>query len=142
MGLHLYYNRKGVLNLIAQFKIKISNSVYHDYTAYVEALSPVRNDLDADGSGRNLLDGKMYRTRIAQKQKWNVKFLPLPELIMKQLAEDMDPEYVNITLLDPKTNTVITKTYYTATLNYGAQRYDRGRDITVYEGCSFDITEQ
>ena len=35
----------------------------HDYTAFLEKLSPVKNDLDADGSGRNILDGLMYRSR-------------------------------------------------------------------------------
>lgn len=38
----------------------------HDYTAFLaeDGLSPVRNDLDADGSGRNLLDGLMYRAEL------------------------------------------------------------------------------
>ena len=42
----------------------------NDYTAFLaeDGLAPVRNDLDADGSGRNLLDGLMYRARIAQKK--------------------------------------------------------------------------
>lgn len=42
----------------------------HDYTVFLaeDGLAPVRNDLDADGSGRNLLDGLMYRARIAEKK--------------------------------------------------------------------------
>lgn len=116
----------------------------HDYTAFIaeDGLQPVRNDLDADGSGRNLLDGLMYRTRIAQKDKWAVKFNRLPELIMKSIAEDIDPVYVNITTLDPKTNRVLTKVYCTSTLTYGAQRYDKSRGITVYDGCTFNMTER
>lgn len=116
----------------------------HDYTTFLaeDGLQPVRNDLDADGSGRNLLDGLMYRTRIAQKDKWAVKFNRLPELIMKSIAEDVDPVYVNITTLDPKTNRVLTKVYYTSTLTYGAQRYDKSRGITVYDGCTFNMTER
>lgn len=41
----------------------------HDYTAFLAAdgLAPVRNDIDADGCGRDLLSGKMYRARITQK---------------------------------------------------------------------------
>lgn len=116
----------------------------HDYTTFLaeDGLQPVRNDLDADGSGRNLLDGLMYRTRIAQKDKWAVKFNRLPELIMKSIAEDIDPVYVNITTLDPKTNRVLTKVYYTSTLTYGAQRYDKSMGITVYDGCTFNMTER
>lgn len=120
---------------------KIGN---HDYTAFLaeDGLSPVRNDLDADGSGRNLLDGLMYRTRIAQKDKWTVKFNRLPELIMKSIAEDVDPEFVSITMLDPKTNRVLTKVYYTSTLTYGAQRYNRSDGTTFYDGCTFNMTER
>lgn len=116
----------------------------NDYTAFLaeDGLSPVRNDLDADGSGRNLLDGLMYRARIAQKDKWSVKFNRLPELIIKSIAADINPEYVSITMLDPKTNRHITKTYYTSTLNYGVQRYDRSQNLTYYEGCNFNITER
>ena len=116
----------------------------NDYTAFLaeDGLAPVRNDLDADGSGRNLLDGLMYRTRIAQKDKWTVKFNRIPELIVKSIAADINPEYVEITMLDPKTNRHITKTYYTSTLTYGVQRYDRSQNLTYYEGCTFNITER
>lgn len=116
----------------------------NDYTAFLaeDGLAPVRNDLDADGSGRNLLDGLMYRTRIAQKDKWTVKFNRIPELIVKSIAADINPEYVEITMLDPKSNRRITKTYYTSTLTYGVQRYDRSQNLTYYEGCTFNITER
>ena len=114
----------------------------HDYTEFVAELKPVRNDLDAEGSGRNLLDGTMFRTRIAQKDKWSVSFLKLPELIMKSIAEDINPEFVQITMLDPKTNRLLEKTYYTSTLTYGSQRYDKCCDLTYYEGCNFDMTER
>lgn len=114
----------------------------HDYTEFVLELKPVRNDLDAEGSGRNLLDGTMFRTRITQKDKWSVSFLKLPELVMKSIAEDIDPEFVQITLLDPKTNRYLEKTFYTSTLTYGCQRYDKSRALTYYDGCTFDMTER
>lgn len=118
---------------------KIGN---HDYTEFVDTLKPVRNDIDADGSGRNLLDGEMFRTRIAQKDKWSVTFLKLPELIMKSIAEDIDPEFAQITMLDPKSNRVLEKTYYTSTLTFGSQRYDKSQNLTYYDGCTFDMTER
>ena len=116
----------------------------NDYTSFLaeDGLSPVRNDLDTDGSGRNLLDGLMYRARIAQKDKWVVKFNRLPELVVKSIAADINPEYVQITMLDPKSNRHLTKTYYTSTLTYGVQRYDRSQNLTYYEGCTFNITER
>lgn len=116
----------------------------HDYTAFLmeEGLSPVREDLDADGSGRNLLDGLMYRNRITDKDKWTTKWMNLPETIMLSLAKDISPEYVSITMLDPETNRYVTKTYYCSKLTYGAQVYDPGKGYTVYKGCTFNITER
>lgn len=119
---------------------KIEN---HDYTAFLAAdgLQPSRNDLDASGSGRDILSGLMYRARIAQKDKWVVKFNRLPELVMQSLSEDINPTYVNITMLNPRTNRITTKTYYTSTLTYGTQRYNSD-NCTYYDGCTFSLTER
>ena len=114
----------------------------HDYTAYVESISPVDNDIDATGSGRNLLDAKMYRTRIAAKYKISVKFLRISETIMKSISEDLDTDFVEITWLRPKTNTIATEEFYNATLTCGVQRYDRSKGICYYEGASVDLTER
>lgn len=37
---------------------------------------------------------------------------------------------------------IMTKTYYTSTLTYGTQRYDKGDNRTYYEGCTFNMTER
>lgn len=114
----------------------------HDYTKYIsdEGLKPSRNDLDADGSGRNLLDGLMYRSRIATKLKWTVSFLRLDEEIMAQLSADMDADFVSVTMLEAKTNRHITRTYYCSTINEGVQRFIGGR--TVYDGVTFNLIER
>lgn len=114
----------------------------HDYTRYLadEGLRPSRNDLDRDGSGRNLLDGLMYRSRIATKAKYTVTFNRLSESIMAQLETDMDAEYVSITLLDAKSNRHVTRSYYCSTINEGIQRYVGGQ--TVYDGVTFNIIER
>lgn len=114
----------------------------HDYTKYIAAdgLKPSRNDLDKDGSGRNILTGLMYRTRIDTKLKYNVSFLRLPAAVLSQLEADMSGVYVNVTMLEAKSNTQKTKTYYTSTINEGVQRYIGGD--TVYDGVAFDLTER
>lgn len=114
----------------------------HDYTYWLadEGLKPSRNDLDADGSGRNLLDGLMYRSRIASKKKWTVTFNRMDEIIAAQLLTDMYPEFVRITTLDAKENRAIEREYYCSTVNEGIQRYRGGR--TVYDGITFNITER
>lgn len=114
----------------------------HDYTKYLseDGLKPSKNDLDADGSGRNLLDGLMYRSRIATKAKWTVSFNRLDSTVMAQLEKDMDADYVKITMLDAKENRHIERTYYSSTINEGVQRYIGGQ--TVYDGVTFNITER
>lgn len=114
----------------------------HDYAQYVEELTPSRNDLDADGSGRDVQTGLMYRTRIAVKQKWDVKMLRLPENIHKQLLTDISGVYYNATILDPTTGATATKAFYTSTVNFGAQRYDRETGAPFYDGMSFSMTER
>ena len=112
----------------------------HDYAEYISELKPSTNDLDADGSGRNLLNGLMYRKRIATKDKWTVTFLRLNESLMSRLMSDMDSQYVKITMLDAKTNTRKQKTYYCSTINQGVQHYAGGE--TVYDGVTFNVTER
>lgn len=114
----------------------------HDYTQWLsdEGLKPSRNDLDADGSGRNLLDGLMYRSRISSKKKWTVTFNRMDEIIAAQLLSDMYPQYVRIITLDAMENRYIEREYYCSTVNEGTQRYRGGR--TVYDGITFNITER
>ena len=116
----------------------------HDYTEYIAELKPSLNDLDAYGSGRNILTGKMYRKLIATKDKWTVAFLRLDEGQMSQLIGDVNKQYVYVTLLDPKTNQRQRKQYYCSTINPGIQRYlpDGANGKTVYDGATFNITER
>ena len=114
----------------------------HDYTEYIpwDGLKPSYNDLDKDNSGRNILTGLMYRKRITTKVKYDVTFLRMGSALARQLINDINKQYITVTLLDAKTNTQSTKTYYTSTINVGVQRYVGGD--TVYDGISFSITER
>ena len=114
----------------------------HDYAAYVEELRPSRNDLDADGSGRDVQTGLMYRTRIAVKQKWEVKLLRLSEAVHRQLLADISGAYYQATVLDPTTGAQSTRTFYTSSVPFGAQRFDRNTGAPVYDGMSFSMTEK
>ena len=116
----------------------------HDYAAYIDAdgLTPSRNDLDADGSGRDVQTGLMYRTRIATTQKWDVKMLRLDEATHKQLLSDISGVFYDATILDPTTGATATKTFYTSTVPFGAQRYDKETGKPFYDGMSFSMTER
>ena len=113
-----------------------------DYAKYIaeDGLKPTRNDLDADGSGRNILNGLMYRKRIATKLKWTVSFNRLDADTMNAIENAMAPEYVSITLLEPKGNRYVQRTYYCSTINNGVQR--QIGDETYYDGVTFDIIER
>lgn len=114
----------------------------HDYAAYIEELTPSRNDLDADGSGRDIQTGEMFRTRIASKQKWEVKLLRLPEGVHRQLLADIGGVYYQATVLDPVTGAQATKTFYTSSVPFGAQRYNKSTGAVYYDGTTFSMTER
>lgn len=114
----------------------------HDYSEYVEEITPTRNDLDADGSGRDVQTGDMFRTRIAVKQKWEVKMLRMYEGLHRQLCLDIRPAYYEATILDPELNEWVTREFYTSNVPYGVQRYDKFRQRTYYDGMSFTMTER
>lgn len=114
----------------------------HDYAKLITELKPSRNDVDSDGSGRNLLDGLMYRSRLATKRKWLVTFDRLDAKTMMQLENDMygGKDYISITLLDARVNRGVTSSYYFSTINEGVQRSIKGK--TYYDGVTFDIIER
>ena len=114
----------------------------HDYAKLITELKPSRNDVDSDGSGRNLLDGLMYRSRLATKRKWSVTFGRLDAKTMMQLENDMygGKDYISITLLDARVNRGVTSRYYFSTINEGVQRSINGK--TYYDGVTFDIIER
>lgn len=118
---------------------KIGNTDYTDYIAE-EGLKPTINDLDADGSGRNILDGLMYRSRIARKLKWTVTFNRLTASELLSIETAMNSQYVSVTTISPQTGALYTGTYYCSAINEGVQRWD-GHNI-VYDGVTFNIIER
>lgn len=114
----------------------------HDYAPYVEALEASQNDLDAEGSGRDVQTGVMLRTRIATKLKVEVKMLRLQQAVMQQLIGDISGVYYQATVLNPVTGAQVTKSFYTATRPFGAQRYNKETGAPYYDGVTFSMTER
>lgn len=113
-----------------------------DFTEYVAEIKPQNNDLDADGSGRDIYTGLMYRTKIADKDKLDVSMLRLWESTMAALRAAVKPAFCNVTFLDPATNIQSTKEMYCSSISDGIQMYDKSRGQTYYEGASFSMTER
>ena len=114
----------------------------HNYAALVEELNISRNDLDADGSGRDVQTGLMYRTRITSKMKVEVKLLRLQQAQMRQLASDIAETYYNATVVDPATGAQVTKSCYTSAVPFGAQRFNKETGAPYYDGVTFSMTER
>lgn len=115
----------------------------HDYTDYVGELSITPNALDADGSGRDVQSGTMYRTMIGVKLKGEVSMLRMPEVMAKTLYQDLMPTaFYNAQILNPATQTLITKQFYTSSIAFGTQRYYPSEGMTYYDGISFSMTER
>ena len=114
----------------------------HDYAALVEALNLSRNDLDAEGSGRDVQTGEMFRTRVATKLKATVKLLRLQQATMQQLLTDIAQPFYSATVVDPATGAQTTRTFYTSTVPFGAQRYNKSTGAPYYDGVSFEMVEK
>ena len=114
----------------------------HDYAPLVESLEISRNDLDADGSGRDVQTGLMYRTRIAKKMKAEVRLLRLQQAQMQQLAADIAGVYYSATVVDPETGAQVTKSFYTSTVPFGAQRLNRETGAPYYDVVVFSMIER
>lgn len=114
----------------------------HDYAGLVEELSISRNDLDAEGSGRDVQTGLMYRTRIASKMQIAVKFLRLQQAEHLQLLGDIAGVFYSVTVIDPETGQPTTRTVYTSQVPFGAQRYNKETGAPYYDGMSLTMTER
>ncbi len=114
----------------------------HDYAPLVEELNITGNDLDAEGSGRDVQTGLMYRTRIAAKMKAEVRMLRLQQAQLQQLMADIAGTFYSATVVDPATGAQVTRSFYTSERPYGAQRYNRETGAPYYDGVMFAMIER
>lgn len=114
----------------------------HDYAPLVEELTITRNDLDAEGSGRDVQTGLMYRTRVASKLQIAVKFLRLQQATHRQLLADIAAVFFPVTVLDPATGQQRTVSVYVSQVPFGVQRYNKNTGAPCYDGMSVTLTEK
>lgn len=70
------------------------------------------SDIDDPDTGR-MMDGTMRRGKIADKDKWKLRFRSdLTTAEISTILTAVTHQYVTATYLSPRTNTVITKTLY------------------------------
>lgn len=113
-----------------------------DFTEDVLSIAPSNNDLDADGSGRDIHSGEMFRTKVADKDALEIAMMRMSAATAAALTQALDGNFLSVTYLKPGTNTQVTKTMYCSSIKYGQQIYDKSRDDTFYAGMSFQLTEK
>ena len=113
-----------------------------DYAEKCLELKPSGNSLDADGSGRDTQTGEMFRTKIGDKLKFDVSMDRLYEGEMATLSAVLNQTYYEASILNPATGTILTKRFYTASVPFGVQRYDKYEKRTYYDGMTFSMTEK
>lgn len=113
-----------------------------DYAPLVEELNLTNNDLDAEGSGRDVQTGLMYRTRIGTKLKAEVKLLRLQQAQLQQLMADISGTFYSATVVDPTTGTRVTKSFYTSERPFGVQRLNKKTGAPYYDGVMFAMIER
>lgn len=111
-----------------------------DFTSLVEAsgIRWTRNDLDAEGAGRNL-NGVMQRKRVAVKRKLSITCLRMDTGTIMALNKALYPQFISVTFLDP-IDGITTRTFYGSTVEATTQVSING--MTYWDGATFSLVER
>ncbi len=108
-----------------------------------QGVSYTRNDIDGPNAGR-ALDGTMYRDRVTVKDKWTITCRPLTAEECAIVMQAIYPEYVTVTVTDPRTNSTRTFTAYSNNVpaQYLMRKKKNGKWIDYWTGVSFPLIER
>ena len=98
------------------------------------------SDIDDPDTGRTM-NGTMRRGKITDKDKWMLKFRPLTTEEMSIILTAVTHEYVSVTYLSPRENTVLTKTMYVGDRKASHCIY-RTNGTTLWNDLGFSLIEQ
>lgn len=70
-----------------------------------------RNDIDGPTTGRTL-DGMLIRDRLAVKERLDITCHPLTTAELAIVMALIEPEWVSVTYISPRTGGTVTKTMY------------------------------
>ena len=97
-------------------------------------------DVSAADSGR-VESALMYKNRVAQKVKISLEWLGVSDANAATILTAFDPEYVDVTFHDAKTNAVTTKNFYTGDRKGATYWWNDDGDFT-FSTIAFDIIER
>lgn len=95
------------------YEINNGNGTYVDITPYIafNGLEYQLSDVDSPNAGR-AMDGRMYRGKITDKDKWKLKFRPLRTSEISLILQLVSKEYIEVRYLSPRYNSIVIKTMY------------------------------
>jgi len=97
-------------------------------------------DISAADSGR-VESGLMYKNRIGQKVTIGLEWVGVSDANASKILTAFDPEYVEVTYHDPKTNSNQTKTFYTGDRKAITYWWNDTGTFT-YSSIAFNIIER
>ena len=99
-------------------------------------------DYDSENSKRTI-SGKMTRDRIrANTLKISVSFAPLFGDELKTIIDAVTPQFFNVQVLDPRTNSIQTLEMYCGDKSFDTLRVFVESGKVKYEGLSFSLIER
>lgn len=97
-----------------------------------------RNDIDGSNAGRTQ-DGVMHRDRVDTKVKLELSIRRVTTEQMIELNAALEPQYVDVTYLDPQDG-VVTRTFYGSSVSSSILRTSGGK--TYWTGTTFNLIER
>lgn len=95
------------------------------------------SDVSAADAGRTE-DAKMHKMRIAQKVHIELAWQNIQTAVASVILNAFNPEYIDVTYLDPKAGGYVTKTFYVG--DRSAPSYNTR--MGLWSNVSFNIIEQ
>ena len=97
-------------------------------------------DISAPDSGRTL-DGLMHKEKVGQKVKLDLEWKGVSDADASTILLAFDPEYVDITYHDTKTNSILTKNFYTGDRKASTYWWNDDGEFT-YLSVAFNVIER
>lgn len=127
--------------------IKDTDGNYYDIIEFVSDIEIVHNDIDGDDAGRSKKgSARMKRDFLNNKHSMNVKFINhVPQAFATRIRHLVMTSSSKLSYYayyqNPCANGKYEMEFYTSTINFGAQRYDRQRKACFYDGMNFNMIE-
>lgn len=114
-----------------------------DITPYIAhgGIKWSRNDVEGPNAGRTQT-GLMERDRVAIKYRWDITCRPLTAEEQSTLLTAINPVFVNVTCIDPVTNTIVTKECYSNNFPSTYLIHDAIKNKDYWTGLAFPLIER